>query len=58
YFCAEHSIRPFVFTGLLVWLLFLFSTLGISASDFFTPNLATIAQLLGLDENVAGVTFL
>ncbi|TFY77913.1 hypothetical protein EWM64_g6097 [Hericium alpestre] len=32
--------------------------LGISASDFFCPNLATLAQLLGLDENVAGVTFL
>ena len=41
-----------------LWLIFLFSTLGISASDFFTPNLATIAQILGLDENVAGVTFL
>ncbi|KAL0954545.1 hypothetical protein HGRIS_003510 [Hohenbuehelia grisea] len=51
-------MRPIVFVGLLVWLVFLFSTLGISASDFFTPNLATIAQLLGLDENVAGVTFL
>jgi len=58
YFCAEPTIRPFVFIGLLTWLIFLFSTLGISASDFFTPNLATIAQLLGLDENVAGVTFL
>lgn len=41
-----------------MWLIFLFSTLGISASDFFCPNLATIAELLGLDENVAGVTFL
>lgn len=41
-----------------MWLLFLFSTLGISASDFFCPNLATLAELLGLDENVAGVTFL
>lgn len=51
-------MRPSVFIGLFVWLIFLFSTLGISASDFFTPNLATIAQLLGLDENVAGVTFL
>jgi solute carrier family 24 (sodium/potassium/calcium exchanger), member 6 len=51
-------VRPLVFFGLLTWLVFLFSTLGISASDFFTPNLATIAQLLGLDENVAGVTFL
>jgi solute carrier family 24 (sodium/potassium/calcium exchanger), member 6 len=38
--------------------MFLFTTLGISASDFFCPNLATIANLLNLDENVAGVTFL
>ncbi|KAF8896403.1 Sodium/calcium exchanger protein-domain-containing protein [Infundibulicybe gibba] len=58
YFCTDITLRPLAFTGLLVWLIFLFSTLGISASDFFTPNLATIAQLLGLDENVAGVTFL
>ncbi|CAA7267160.1 unnamed protein product [Cyclocybe aegerita] len=58
YFCTDAKLRPLVFTGLIFWLIFLFSTLGISASDFFTPNLATIAQLLGLDENVAGVTFL
>jgi len=58
YFCADLPIRPLVFTGLVIWLMFLFSTLGISASDFFTPNLATIAQVLRLDENVAGVTFL
>lgn len=41
-----------------MWLLFLFSTIGIGASDFFCPNLATISTILGLDENVAGVTFL
>jgi sodium/potassium/calcium exchanger 6 len=58
YFCASPTSQPFVFIGLLFWLVFLFSTLGISASDFFCPNLATIAQLLNLDENVAGVTFL
>lgn len=58
YYCTEPVWRPVVFVGLLIWLIFLFSTLGISASDFFTPNLATLAQLLGLDENVAGVTFL
>lgn len=58
YFCADHVLRPFLFATLVSWLFFLFSTLGISASDFFTPNLASIAQLLGLDENVAGVTFL
>ncbi|KAF7336627.1 hypothetical protein MVEN_02097200 [Mycena venus] len=58
YYCTETELRPLIFTGLIIWLIFLFSTLGISASDFFTPNLATIAQMLGLDENVAGVTFL
>jgi sodium/potassium/calcium exchanger 6 len=51
-------MRPGYFMGLVVWLIFLFSTLGISASDFFCPNLATISEILGLDENVAGVTFL
>ncbi|KAG6330490.1 hypothetical protein ID866_8599 [Astraeus odoratus] len=58
YFCTQPNLRSLVFTALVLWLFFLFSTLGISASDFFTPNLATIAQFLGLDENVAGVTFL
>ncbi|KAF9468119.1 Sodium/calcium exchanger protein-domain-containing protein [Collybia nuda] len=58
YFCTSPPLRPIAFVSLILWLIFLFSTLGISASDFFTPNLATIAQLLGLDENVAGVTFL
>ncbi|KAF5371827.1 hypothetical protein D9615_009571 [Tricholomella constricta] len=58
YYCTSIPLRPVAFGSLLIWLIFLFSTLGISASDFFTPNLATIAQLLGLDENVAGVTFL
>ncbi|RPD61064.1 hypothetical protein L226DRAFT_462458 [Lentinus tigrinus ALCF2SS1-7] len=58
YFCADLTARPFLFIGYALWLVFLFSTLGISASDFFCPNLGTIAHLLGLDENVAGVTFL
>ncbi|KAH8100846.1 Sodium/calcium exchanger protein-domain-containing protein [Cristinia sonorae] len=58
YFCAKPSIRPLIFTGYVFWLIFLFSTLGISASDFFCPNLGTLAKILGLDENVAGVTFL
>lgn len=58
YFCASVTARPFVFAGLLLWLVFLFTTLGISASDFFCPNLATLAHILNLDENVAGVTFL
>jgi sodium/potassium/calcium exchanger 6 len=58
YFCAKPEVRPWTFAGLVIWLVFLFSTIGISASDFFCPNLATVADTLGLDENVAGVTFL
>lgn len=58
YFCAKPAVRPWIFGGYILWLVFLFSTLGISASDFFCPNLGTLAHLLGLDENVAGVTFL
>jgi len=58
YFCAKPEVRPWTFVGLTAWLIFLFSTIGISASDFFCPNLATVAQTLGLDESVAGVTFL
>jgi sodium/potassium/calcium exchanger 6 len=58
YVCTEPTLKPLIFSALLTWLIFLFSTLGISAADFFTPNLATLAELLGLDEDVAGVTFL
>lgn len=41
-----------------MWLAFLFSFIGITASDFFCPNLSTLARVLGLSDNVAGVTFL
>lgn len=37
---------------------FLFATIGITASDFFCPNLATVADRLGMAESTAGVTFL
>ncbi|KAG8732799.1 hypothetical protein FRC11_010924 [Ceratobasidium sp. 423] len=58
YFCSPPGVRPLAFGGLVLWLFFLFSFIGICASDFFCPNLATIASTLGLNENVAGVTFL
>ncbi|WVR08483.1 hypothetical protein IAU60_005538 [Kwoniella sp. DSM 27419] len=52
------SIKPFYIIALLLILAFLFSFIGISASDFFCPNLSTIASYLGLNESTAGVTFL
>ncbi|KAI3382389.1 hypothetical protein SNEBB_001765 [Seison nebaliae] len=41
-----------------LWLLVLFLTLGITADSFFCKSLTVISQLLGISENVAGVTFL
>lgn len=40
------------------WIMFLFSCLGLVASDFFCPNLGTLSSRLGLNETTAGVTFL
>ncbi|KAI8461777.1 Sodium/calcium exchanger protein-domain-containing protein, partial [Phakopsora pachyrhizi] len=39
-------------------LLLLFSFKGIVSSDFFCPNLSTLSNRLGLNKNLAGVTFL
>src|SRR5277367_276590 len=36
----------------------LFSAIGIAASDFFCPNLATLSQALKMSQSMAGVTFL
>ena len=55
---APQASRPFIVIALLTWLGFLFSFIGISASDFFCPNLSSIASFLGLNESTAGVTFL
>ncbi|KAG0280270.1 hypothetical protein BGZ95_010708 [Linnemannia exigua] len=41
-----------------VWMIFLFALIGITASDFFCPNLNTISKKLHLSESMAGVTFL
>lgn len=54
---SDHS-KPFIAFAYLLLLSFLFSFIGIVASDFFCPNLSTIATYLGLSETTAGVTFL
>lgn len=58
YYCAFKSARVAGFVLLVLWLGLLFSTIGIAASDFFTPNLQTIACVLSMPENLTGVTFL
>lgn len=58
YYCRLPYAKPVAFAILVLWLGLLFSTIGIAASDFFCPNLSTIANLLGMSESMAGVTFL
>lgn len=58
YYCTLGSVQPLAFAILVAWLGLLFTTIGIAASDFFSINLGTISNLLGLSESLAGVTFL
>jgi len=58
YYCDFYYNRFAGFALLTLWLGLLFSTIGIAASDFFSPNLQTIANVLNMPENLAGVTFL
>ncbi|EJT46712.1 hypothetical protein A1Q1_04677 [Trichosporon asahii var. asahii CBS 2479] len=52
------ALRPVFVVFLCLILLLLFCSISITASDFFCPNLATIAAYLGLSETTAGVTLL
>lgn len=58
YYCRLYKAKPVAFVLLVIWLGFLFSTIGIAASDFFCINLSTVASILGMSESMAGVTFL
>ncbi|PKY52920.1 hypothetical protein RhiirA4_347462, partial [Rhizophagus irregularis] len=57
YFCSKKW-RFLIMILLFLWLLFLFGFTGIAASEFFCPNLNTIASKLRLSESMAGMTFL
>ncbi|XP_076006970.1 mitochondrial sodium/calcium exchanger protein isoform X2 [Genypterus blacodes] len=58
-FCMlPPNLTPLTITLCMIWLIFLFVILGLSASKFFCPNLSAISSSLRLTHNVAGVTFL
>ncbi|XP_061842423.1 mitochondrial sodium/calcium exchanger protein [Nerophis lumbriciformis] len=58
-FCLlPPDLSPLMVTLCVIWLLFLFFILGLTASKFFCPNLSAISTSLHLTHNVAGVTFL
>ncbi|KAI5795233.1 Sodium/calcium exchanger protein-domain-containing protein [Geopyxis carbonaria] len=58
YYCRLGHVKGVAFGIIALWLVVLFSTIGIAASDFFCVNLSTIASILGMSESMAGVTFL
>lgn len=58
YYCSLPNAKPVAFILLILWLCFLFNTIGIAASDFLCINLSTLASVLGLSESLTGVTFL
>jgi len=45
-------------TILIVWLVFLFVSLAITADDFFCPALEVMAKTMRMSDNIAGVTLL
>ncbi|KAI8070002.1 Sodium/calcium exchanger protein-domain-containing protein [Gongronella butleri] len=57
YYCTPVW-RPALLTALISGLLLLFGAISVVASDFFCPNLQTIAAKLQLSESLAGVTVL
>ncbi|KAG7244022.1 hypothetical protein INR49_006183 [Caranx melampygus] len=55
---TSAMVSPNSIDDQIIWLLFLFVILGLTASKFFCPNLSAISTSLHLTHNVAGVTFL
>ncbi|KAI8320719.1 hypothetical protein GQ54DRAFT_245600, partial [Martensiomyces pterosporus] len=58
YYCTYTSWKPALFLMIAAWLSMLFIWLGVSASEYFSPNISTLAELLHLPESLAGVTLL
>ena len=52
---SEAYLAIFTFA---LWICILFIGLGVSADDYFCPNLAIISKTLRLSHNIAGVTIL
>ncbi|KAI9482278.1 Sodium/calcium exchanger protein-domain-containing protein [Coemansia mojavensis] len=58
YYCIHPTWHRCTLLLLTLWLALLFIWLGVSASEYFSPNISTLAKLLRLPESLAGVTLL
>ncbi|XP_028400494.1 mitochondrial sodium/calcium exchanger protein-like [Dendronephthya gigantea] len=57
-YCTLSRTEALAFVLMILWLIFLFIFVGITADDYFCPALTVISNALNLSPNVAGVTFL
>lgn len=58
YYCRLNHAKPAAMVVLLLWLAVLLLSIGITAGDFFSINLSSIASGLSMSDTFAGVTFL
>ncbi|KAJ1728923.1 hypothetical protein LPJ61_003781 [Coemansia biformis] len=58
YYCADAAWRGSLLALLALWTALLFVWLGVSASEYLSPNIGALAQLLRMPESLAGVTLL
>ncbi|KAF3912099.1 hypothetical protein ABW21_db0203853 [Orbilia brochopaga] len=62
YYCGfggpSTLLKAIPMSIMIGWMVVLFTTIGIAASDFFCVNLSTISAILGMSQSLAGVTFL
>ncbi|OMJ21887.1 putative cation exchanger [Smittium culicis] len=57
-YCGNESLAHFkIFVSVLL-LISLFLWIGVTASDYFSPNLQTVAHLFSIPDSIAGVTLL
>ncbi|KAJ8599873.1 hypothetical protein CTAYLR_010367 [Chrysophaeum taylorii] len=58
YFCASSTNRVFLAFAYAAWLVLLFSLLGSTADEYFSPALEQLSSDFGLPPRFAGVTLL
>eukprot|EP00160_Parvularia_atlantis_P000650 Unigene10527_Nuclearia_a/m.32186 Unigene10527_Nuclearia_a/g.32186 ORF Unigene10527_Nuclearia_a/g.32186 Unigene10527_Nuclearia_a/m.32186 type:complete len:596 (+) Unigene10527_Nuclearia_a:44-1831(+) len=58
HYCSMYNVEWLSYIIQIAMIVFIFIWLGMSAEDFFVPQMEAIVQTLRLSQNVAGVTFL
>lgn len=54
---TTNAGRRIFLIAMILWLFFLFTSVGIVAADFFAPNLSTIVSFTGMSESVVSRSY-